>query len=242
MRVRDLFDQCALAYDVDRPKLVPSFDELYGTAMHVIPFTTDAKIQVLDLGSGTGLFGAMIAKAFPAARLHLTDISEAMLAQARQRFEGNPCVTYSLQEHSSLSATSEFDLVISALSIHHLEDSDKRTLFRKIYEALRPGGMFINVDQALAPTCSGEEQYERKWLEDAKANGASEFSVTQARERMREDKNALLADQLTWLEEAGFEDVDCWYKRFRFVVYGASKRIGHGAAPDGNSAALHCSQ
>jgi len=57
---------------------------------------------------------------------------------------------------------------------------------------------------------------------------------------MREDKNALLADQLTWLEEAGFVDIDCWYKRFRFVVYGASKRIEHGAAPDGNSAALHC--
>jgi tRNA (cmo5U34)-methyltransferase len=227
MKVRDLFDQCALAYDVDRPKLVPSFDVLYGTAMQVIPFTTDAKIQVLDLGSGTGLFGAMVAKAFPEAKLHLTDISEAMLAQARQRFEGNPRVTYSLQEHSSLSATLKYDLVISALSIHHLEDSDKRTLFRKIYEALRPGGMFINVDQALAPTCSGEEQYERRWLEDVKANGASEITVTQARERMREDKNALLADQLMWLDEAGFEGIDCWYKRFRFVVYGASKKMEH---------------
>jgi ubiquinone/menaquinone biosynthesis C-methylase UbiE len=242
MKVRDLFDQCAMAYDVDRPKLVPAFDELYGTAMYVIPFTTDAKIQVLDLGAGTGLFGAMVAKAFPAARLHLTDISEAMLAQARQRFEGNPHVTYSLQEHSNLSATSEYDLVISALSIHHLEDSDKRTLFRKIYEALHPSGMFINVDQALAPTPSGEERYERKWLEDVKANGASELTVTQARERMREDKSALLADQLKWLDEAGFEDIDCWYKRFRFVVYGARKRIEHGAALDGNSAVLHCRQ
>jgi hypothetical protein len=29
-----------------------------------------------------------------------------------------------------------------------------------------------------------------------RTNGASEFSFTQARERMREDKNALLADQL----------------------------------------------
>lgn len=238
MKVRDLFDQCALAYDVDRPKLVPAFDDLYGTAMRAIPFTPEAKIQILDLGAGTGLFGAMVAKAFPLAMLHLTDISEAMLAQAQQRFSGNPNVTYAVQDHSSLSAISEYDLVISALSIHHLEHRDKRALFRKIYDALRPGGVFINVDQALAPTCSGEEQYEDKWLEDVKASGASESTVTQARERMREDRNALLADQLTWLEEAGFEDSDCWYKRFRFVVYGASKRIADGAALDSHSAAL----
>lgn len=224
MKLRDLFDQCATAYDRDRPKLVPSFDELYGTAMRVIPFTGEARIHVLDLGAGTGLFGAMASKVLPAARLHLTDVSEAMLAQAKRRFASNPLVTYSLQEHSQLAAISEYDLVLSALSIHHLEDKDKRILFQKIYHALRPGGMFINVDQALAPSRIGEDQYERIWLEDAKANGISELALTQARERMREDKSALLSDQLMWLAEAGFDDVDCWYKRFRFVVYGGAKK------------------
>jgi tRNA (cmo5U34)-methyltransferase len=57
------------------------------------------------------------------------------------------------------------------------------------------------------------------------ANGASEVTIAQAqaRERIREDRSALLADQLTWLAEAGFEEIDCWYKRFRFIVYGARK-------------------
>lgn len=224
MKLRDLFDQCATAYDRDRPKLVPSFDELYGSALRVIPFTREAKIHVLDLGAGTGLLGAMVTQAFPAARLHLTDISEAMLAQAKQRFASNRLVTYSLQEHSQLSAISEYDLVLSALSIHHLDHKGKRSLFQQIFRALRPGGMFINVDQALAPSRKSEEQYERIWLEDVKANGVSEPALMQARERMREDKNALLSDQLTWLTEAGFDGVDCWYKRFRFVVYGGAKK------------------
>jgi tRNA (cmo5U34)-methyltransferase len=242
MKLRDLFDQCATAYDQDRPKLVPSFDELYGAAMRVMPFTSEARLHVLDLGAGTGLFAAMVAEAFPVATLHLTDLSEAMLAQARQRFAGNPCVTYSLQEHSQLSVTSAYDLVISALSIHHLDDPDKRVLFQKVYQALRPGGMFINVDQASAPTRRGEEQYERIWLEDVQANGASELALRQARERMREDKNALLSDQLMWLSEAGFDGIDCWYKRFRFVVYGGIKMIEQGAISASNSAALHCCQ
>ena len=171
----------------------------------------------------------MVARTFPEASLLLTDISEAMLAQAKQRFAGNSHVSYSLLEHAQLSATSEYDLVLSALSIHHLDHRDKRTLFQKIYRALRPGGMFINVDQALAPSRISEEQYEKIWLEDARANGVSESVLAQARERMREDRNALLSDQLAWLVEAGFDDVDCWYKRFRFVVYGGAKKIEQSA-------------
>lgn len=232
MKIRELFDQCATVYDQDRPKLVPCFDDFYGTALRVIPFSRDAHISVLDLGSGTGLFAAMVAKAFPSAMLHLTDISEAMLAQASSRFSGNPLVTCSIQNHVELAADSEYDLVLSALSIHHLEHPDKQALFHKIYRALRPGGMFINVDQALAPSSRGEEGYDRQWLVDVRANGISELSLNQARERIREDRSALLPDQLLWLEQAGFVEVDCWYKRFRFVVYGGNKSttVNHGGS------------
>jgi tRNA (cmo5U34)-methyltransferase len=90
--------------------------------------------------------------------------------------------------------------------------------------------VFINADQALAPTPHGEAEYERQWLMDVTAAGVSRSSLEQARERMREDRNALLSDQLTWLSEAGFDNVDCWYKRFRFVVYGGAKMIEQDAA------------
>lgn len=223
MRIRELFDQCATAYDQDRQKLVPEFDEFYGTAIRMIPSAAEADIRVLDLGAGTGLFAAMVAQAYPVANLHLTDISEAMLAQARQRFADNPLVTCAVQEHLQLSAVSEYDLVLSALSIHHLDHPDKQVLFRRIFRALQPGGMFINADQALAPTSQEEDEYERQWLTDVEANGISGSSLDQARERMREDKNALLSDQMTWLANSGFSNVDCWYRRFRFVVYGGTK-------------------
>jgi len=147
-----------------------------------------------------------------------------MLEQARVRFASNRRVTYSHQEHLQLSATEEYDLIISALSIHHLEHSDKKLLFLKIFDALRPGGVFINADQALAPNPPGEIAYEKQWIEDVTTNGVSQKILEAAQERMREDKNALLIDQLRWLSNTGFCNVDCWYRRFRFVVYGGTKK------------------
>ncbi len=240
MKVRELFDQCAAMYDEDRRKLVPFFDEFYGSAIQAIPFSYTKNIRVLDLGAGTGLFAAMIAQAYPTALLHLSDISEAMLEQAQERFVDNPRVTYSTQEHLQLSATAEYDLIVSALSIHHLEHSDKQALFPKIFNALSSGGVFINADQALAPNPPSEDAYEKQWVEDVMANGISQESLEAAQQRMREDKNALLMDQLRWLSNSGFCNVDCWYRRFRFVVYGGTKNESNQSIhSDGNSAALH---
>lgn len=223
MRVRDLFDKCAKDYDKDRKKLVPCFDEFYGTALSVIPFKEDEKIDILDLGAGTGLFSSMVLYRFPASRILLADISESMLEQAKTRFGRDERVNYSVQDHKSLIDLEKYDLVISALSIHHLENHDKKTLFNKIFESLKPGGMFINADQALAPSPSGEAFYEKMWLSDVRENSISESSLEGAIERMKEDKNALLSEQMNWLEEAGFIEIDCWYKRFRFAVFEGKK-------------------
>lgn len=228
MRVRELFDQCAMEYDHDRPKLVPCFNEFYGAALSMIPFGVDTNINILDLGAGTGLLSAMVAKAFPAAHLHLTDISVAMLAQAQQRFADRLHVTFAVQDHLQLAAESEYDLVMSALSIHHLDHTDKRILFQQVHRALRLGGMFINADQALGPTPLAEEEYERHWLAEVIRNKVSALSLEKACERMKEDKNAVLADQLQWLAESGFKDIKCSYQRYRFVVYGGRQSSWHG--------------
>lgn len=220
MRVRELFDQCATEYDQDRRKLVPFFDDFYGTVLSMIPFERSAPLRVLDLGTGTGLLTAMVAGALPAARFHLTDISPAMLAQAQQRFTGTGRITFALQDHLQLALDSAYDLVISALSIHHLEHEAKRQLFHRVFQAIRPGGMFINADQAAGATAQEEEEYERRWIEDVTRNGVSSLSLEKAQERMREDNNATLAAQMQWLCDAGFQHVSCGYERARFVVYG----------------------
>lgn len=223
------FNAGAAEYDGLRRRLVPCFEPFYGTAIEVIAaWGPPDRPAVLDLGAGTGLFAAMVLNRFPGARLHLVDLSDAMLAQARQRFaEAGDAVSFAVADYSVETLASPFDhpwdLVISALSIHHLEDPDKQALFRRILASLRPGGLFVNAEQVAAPTPELAARDRRFWHTEAAARGASELEIAAAEQRMTFDRCAPLRDQLRWLEEAGFEQVDCSFKAWQFAVYSGQR-------------------
>jgi tRNA (cmo5U34)-methyltransferase len=99
----------------------------------------------------------LIPQKFPDAQMTLQDISENILEIARQRFTDRKNITYIVSEYSQGIPPGPYDLVCSARSIHHLTLEDKRYLFRKIFSALRPGGLFVNADQA-----DGDKPYFRK--------------------------------------------------------------------------------
>ena len=116
-----------------------------------------------------------------------------------------------------------YDLVVSALSIHHLEDAAKLALFKKAYAALAPSGIFINADQVLGATPDVDMTYRQTWLAQVRAHGVTEAELNAALERMQDDKMATLEFQLDGLIAAGFANANCWYKRYSFVVYSAEK-------------------
>ena len=189
-----------------------------------LPFSGDDPIGVLHLGAGTGLLSAWILDAFPTARLRLVDISEPMLARARERFAGLAAPpTMEVLDYAHHPLGGPCDAVVSALSVHHLNDELKRDLFARTLAALRPGGVFINAEQVLGPTAAIEEAYRQAWLDDARGLGAPEAEIDAALIRMQEDHCAPVEAQLQWLREIGFEDADCWFKEGRFAVYSGRK-------------------
>ncbi len=218
-----LFDAGAAGYDAVRRNLVPCFDAFYSSALDIIGEWADgaAAPAVLDLGAGTGLFSAMVAARLPGARLHLIDVSEEMLALARRRFAAarSASVSFEVRDYAQGDLGGPWDLVISALSIHHLADDAKRALFARVFDALRPGGLFVNAEQVLGPTPAAEARYRRLWDEAVLRSGVDRREYERAVERMRHDRCAPLEAQLDWLRAAGFAEVDCAFKHWRFAVY-----------------------
>jgi tRNA (cmo5U34)-methyltransferase len=171
----------------------------------------------------------MVAEKFPRSRVTLVDLSVEMLRVARRRFTPDTgrfeFKTMDYARKPLPSTDGGYDLVVSALSVHHLMHGDKRELFGKVRRSLVGGGYFVNADQVAGDTPEEEAFFEGWWLERVREAGVSERDLDAALLRMRADKNATLSEQLSWLREAGFEGVDCRYKDHRFVVYGGKK--GH---------------
>ena len=225
MSLKQVFDKFAHTYDSARMQLVPCFEDFYGTAVHLIPYGVYDHFHALDLGAGTGLLSLFVSEAYPKAKLTLMDISDDMLAKARERFSSLPeRFDFITADYAADELTGKFDVVMSALSIHHLSDPGKALLFQNIYRVLSDDGIFINADQVRGETEVTDRIYREKWLLDVRKNGVSESDLVSAFERMKEDKMATLNDQLCWLKGAGFQQVNCWYKNFSFVVYGGRKK------------------
>lgn len=165
--------------------------------------------RFLDLGTGDGRLLAAIRERNPDARAVGIDASGPMLARAAERFDGDSLVE--LRQHDlglSLGDAGPVDAVVSGLTIHHLSDERKRELFEEIHALLAPGGVFANLDLVSAASPRLHERFRR------------EIGRTQDDPS---DRLAGLSEQMSWLLETGFGEVDCHFKWLELALVVAVK-------------------
>lgn len=232
----------AATYDQARRRLVPCFDAFYGTAAELVARATPAAgasgrpLRILDLGAGTGLLSERVLARAPDARITVLDRSSDMLARARERIASRSPEVVVADFDAAPPAGEAFDVVVSALAIHHLDDAAKRALFARIHAALTPGGLFVNAEQIQGRDAAEQALFESMHLDGARALGSSETEIAEAVDRMRIDRCATLDTQLGWLTEAGFARVGAYFHWFRFAVYAGWKDTPPGSAAPGESA------
>ena len=165
---------------------VPAYDELEDKVAEAAgAFEAE---RILDLGAGTGETARRVLERQPVARVVLLDSSAEMLARAREVVPGKRLEQVVVQRLEDPLPAGPFDLVVSALAVHHLESEDKRTLFGRIAEVLRPGGRFVLADVVIPND-----------PERTPTPASSPF-----------DRPDRLDDQLVWIGAAGLEPYVVW--------------------------------
>ena len=191
--------------------------------------------RVLDLGCGDGVLTHTLLQTDGSISATLIDGSDDMLNKARGRLSDFENVNFIRATFQDLLAKDvqlrDFDFVMSSLAIHHLTGSKKKALFKYIYLHLVEDGCFVNIDLALSPTKAIEKWYLdlwEDWMTEREAGldvgSGHEWVIGCCQEKEHYSKLDTLADQLNALKEAGFKDVDCFYKHGIFVMYGGRKK------------------
>lgn len=223
MTIDKAFNNSADYYDDWVRKALSCFDDVFSISTEIIPFSKESKIRVLDLGAGTGLFSKFILEKYPNAEFVLYDVADKMLEIAKNRLIDNISqFEFVVDDYKNLKTRNigSFDLVISSLSIHHLEHFKKKKLFEDSFEVLKENGIFLNIDQIKGESEYIQKLYWDKWLEKTRKNGGTEEQIKASIQRREDyDKDSSLFDQIKWLKEAGFSYVDCIYKNYFVGVF-----------------------
>jgi len=155
---------------------VPRYDELQERTAAATAGIDAGRI--LELGTGTGETTRRVLEVHPRAAVVGLDSSAAMLAVANRALGG--AVEARVAAFDEELPEGPFDLVVSALAVHHLDALAKRDLFRRVAAVLRSGGRFVLADvvvpanpaDAFTPLSDGfdlpdtaEQQLE--WLREA---------------------------------------------------------------------------
>jgi SAM-dependent methyltransferase len=218
---------------------VPLAGEQIDVLLRLLRLTQSQVDSFLDLGCGDGILGRAIYRAYPHARGVFLDFSEPMLQAAKESFVGVKQQPLFILEDfgcpewiDAVKTEAPFDAIVSGFAIHHQPDERKMEIYREIYQLLKPGGIFLNLEHVASRTKMGEAAFGNLFIDSLYAFHQSQGSQ-QSRDELdrqyynREDKKAnilsLVEVQCDWLREIGFVDVDCFLKIFEIAIFGGVK-------------------
>ena len=187
----------------DGDKTDPGRAEQITALVGLIRCSAEEPIKVLDLGAGYGIVTREILTAYPNAQVVCVDGSSEMLKHGKTRladWEDQLCFIVANFESpdwlTTLPVDRQFDAVVSSRAIHHTVDERKQTLYAEIFQLLKPGGCFANHDLVRKP-------------DDPIRDSHDPFGTVE--------------DQVAWLKNIGFVDVECFWQTEGRALFGGYK-------------------
>lgn len=232
-----------------RPELVHEFQHERQVVLPLIDVQEDLLRELfrrsehpvsrfLDVGSGDGAMSELLLGVEPAAHAVLVDFSEPMLTGAERRLgpaSGRwSAVRGDLSDPAWRNGLPDgsYSAAISSYAIHHLPAERKAALFAELFALLEPGAMFVNMDVVtIAGPLAGlfDEQMAENAIEAEHERHGSRPDEEVAAELLKddeEDRPDSAEDQLRWLHEAGFADVQLHFKWAEGAIFGGVKPKG----------------
>jgi len=218
---------------------VPGREEQIEMLLQLVPAVQDEEFQAVELACGEGILAERLLDRFPRARLTAFDGSHVMLGATRKRlsrFAGRVEVrNFELGSEAWLAdMQGALRCALSSLAIHHLTHEGKRSLYSRLAGRLEPGGPLLVSDVVLPDNGMVRRAIVDAWhrmarersqeltgsLDTYRRLATEGWGPPETDEQEPGEMPARVCDDLTWLKEAGFKDVDCFWMRGGIAIYG----------------------
>lgn len=218
------FEKEAVVFDRSFFKVMPHYEEMTKAVVEAIPFQKNDKLQIIDLGCGTGNLTKKLAEAYPKAHIMCVDMAENMLKMAKTKLGHNRNIRFWQGDVRDYAYPNPCDVIVASMVLHHVEGNSKPRFYQKLYHSLSQGGVFFAIDIFLSPSSHLQKLYMAQWRKFMRANGLPVRKINDLIARhYREDRPVVFEEELSMLCKAGFQNVDVVLKHYNFAVYGGTK-------------------
>lgn len=175
---------------------------------------TNKKSNILILGCGSGL---EVERIKFVSEVVAVDISENMIEKLKEKklYEGVKLKTICGSFLDLSLGNDQYDIVLSCYAMHHFNETQKLSLYKKIKEALKSEGVFINGDSMAKSREEENERFKRA------------YEIYQEKNvpfgSLHIDVHFCYAHELETLKQAGFKEVVLERQWIKTKLYRAYK-------------------
>lgn len=204
---------------------IPQYDVMRESCAELAKRFIQPKTAVIDIGCSRGDALAPLVQSFGAHNRFIgLDVSEPMLAAARERFSGLiRCGVVDIAEwdlRQGLPTVQKASVILSILTLQFVPIEYRQRLVQSIFDSLVPGGACLIAEKVLGASAELDTAMVAEYLSLKAAHGYSQEQIERKRFSL---EGVLVPVTAAWNEEllrvAGFRQVDCFWRWMNFAAW-----------------------
>ena len=228
-QVQHLYGNAAAGYDHYIRRIVPCYDTMQARVVDTVKELCGSAGpgEVIELGVGSGSLAFHLLSSLTLRKYHGFETCQALCKLAKAKlsvFSANIIVTR--RDFRKTAWPKGVGAVVSTLTMHYLNNEEKKRTFQKAFRALRPNGVIVIGDRVISRNPSIGRVYRRRmklyWQLATKKWTARQRAEHRTYDDSKEEP-WFLDEELRWLQEAGFANVECIWKDFNYCVFCGTK-------------------
>ncbi len=217
------FDQdVATVFDDMLARSIPQYDVMRRTVFELACSYVQPDTAIIDLGCSRGeSLAPFVSKYGVYNRFVGIDVSEPMLAAARERFQGY--INCGVVDIRALDLRTAYpperaSVTLCVLTLQFTPIEHRQRILRTIYKHTQPGGVLILVEKVLGATADLDARMIERYYTLKAENGYTQEQIERKRLSL---EGVLVPVTAKWNEEllytAGFTEVDCFWRWMNFA-------------------------